>query len=45
VVASHSHAIDERSDTLLVELHVDSPDGALQPGSRGEVRIELASNP
>jgi RND family efflux transporter MFP subunit len=45
VVISHSHAIDERSDTLLVELHVDNPDGALQSGSRGEVQIELASNP
>ena len=45
VVVSHSHAIDEKSGTLLVELHVDSPGGALQPGSRGEVQIELATNP
>jgi RND family efflux transporter MFP subunit len=45
VVVSHSHAIDEKSETLLVELHVDNPDGRLQPGSRGEVHIELVSNP
>jgi RND family efflux transporter MFP subunit len=45
VVVSQSHAIDEKSQTLLVELHIDNPDGALQPGSRGEVQIELASNP
>lgn len=45
VVASNSHAIDEKSETLLVELDVDNPDGALQPGSRGQVQIELAGNP
>jgi membrane fusion protein, multidrug efflux system len=45
VVVSDSHAIDESSDSLLVELHVDNPDGSLQPGSRGEVQIEVAGNP
>jgi membrane fusion protein (multidrug efflux system) len=45
VVVSNSHAIDEKSGTLLVELHVDNPDSRLQPGSRGEVQIELIGNP
>jgi RND family efflux transporter MFP subunit len=45
VVVSNSHAIDEKSETLLVELDVDNPDGALQLGSRGQVQIELAGNP
>jgi RND family efflux transporter MFP subunit len=45
VVVSHSHAINEKSETLLVELHVDNPDGRLQPGSRGQVQIELVGNP
>jgi hypothetical protein len=31
--------------TLLVELHVDNPGGALQPSSSGEVQIDLTSNP
>ena len=42
-VVSYSPAIDEKSETLLVELHVDNPDGKLQPGSRAEVQIELVS--
>ena len=45
VVVSQSHAINEKSETLLVELHVDNPDSVLRPGSRGEVQIELAGNP
>jgi RND family efflux transporter MFP subunit len=45
VVVSYSHVINEKSGTLLVELHADNPDGRLQPGSRGEVQIELAGNP
>jgi multidrug efflux pump subunit AcrA (membrane-fusion protein) len=45
VVVSQSHAIDEKSETLLVELNVDNPDGLLQSGSRGEVQIDLAANP
>ena len=44
-VVSNAHVIDESSDSLLVELYVDNPDGALQPGSRAEVQIELAGNP
>ena len=43
VVVSYSPAIDEKSEPLLVELHVDNPDGKLQPGSRAEVQIELVS--
>jgi RND family efflux transporter MFP subunit len=45
VVASDAHAVDEKSGTLLVELHADNPDGVLQPGSRGEVQIDLAGDP
>jgi RND family efflux transporter MFP subunit len=44
-VVSYSHAIDAKSQTLLVELNADNPDGALQPGSSGQVEFELPSNP
>ena len=44
-VVSYSHAIDAKSQTLLVELNADNPDGALQPGSSGQVEFQLPSNP
>jgi RND family efflux transporter MFP subunit len=44
-VATTARAIDTAARTLLVELHVDNPDGTLQPGTFAEVHFELPSNP
>jgi len=44
VVATTSLAINLSSRTLLVELHVDNKDGALQPGPYTEVHFKLPDN-
>ena len=45
VVATTSSAINQSSRTLLVELHIDNPDGLLQPGAYTEVEFDLPGNP
>ena len=45
VVATTSNAINQSSRTLLVELHIDNPDGLLQPGAFTKVEFELPGNP
>jgi RND family efflux transporter MFP subunit len=44
-VATTSSAINTNARTLLVELHADNPDGALQPGAYAQVDFEVPSNP
>ena len=44
-VATTSSAINTNARTLLVELHADNPDDALQPGAYAQVDFELPSNP
>ncbi len=44
-VATTSSAINQSSRTLLVELHIDNPDGLLQPGAFTQVEFELPGNP
>jgi RND family efflux transporter MFP subunit len=44
-VATTSDAINMEARTLLVELHVDNPDGLLQPGAYAQVVFRLPSNP
>ena len=44
-VATTSSSINTNARTLLVELHADNPDGALQPGAYAQVDFELPSNP
>jgi RND family efflux transporter MFP subunit len=44
-VATTSLAINPTSRTLLVELHADNLDGALQPGTYAEVHFKLPDNP
>jgi RND family efflux transporter MFP subunit len=44
-VATTSEAINESARTLMVELHADSAQGALQPGTYAEVHFELPSDP
>jgi RND family efflux transporter MFP subunit len=44
-VATTSGAINMEARTLLVELHVDNPDGLLQPGAYAQVVFRLPSNP
>ena len=45
LVATTSSAIDVSSRTLLVEMHVENPDGSLQPGTYAEVHFMLPSEP
>jgi RND family efflux transporter MFP subunit len=45
IVATTSSAINEASRTLLVELHIDNPDGLLQPGAFTKVEFELPGDP
>jgi RND family efflux transporter MFP subunit len=45
VVATTSSAINQSSRTLLVELHIDNPDGLLLPGAFTQVEFELPGNP
>jgi RND family efflux transporter MFP subunit len=45
VVATTSSAINQSSRTLLVELHIDNPDGLLQPGAFTQVEFDLPGNP
>jgi RND family efflux transporter MFP subunit len=45
VVATTSGAINQSSRTLLVELHIDNPDGLLQPGAFTKVEFELPGDP
>ena len=44
-VATTSSAINTNARTLLVELHADNPDDALQPGAYAQVAFELPSDP
>jgi RND family efflux transporter MFP subunit len=44
-VATTSHAINQQSRTLLVELHADNPNGDLQPGTYAEVHFKLPDSP
>jgi RND family efflux transporter MFP subunit len=44
-VATTSNAINPSARTLLVELHADNPDAALQPGAYAQVDFELPGNP
>jgi RND family efflux transporter MFP subunit len=44
-VVTTSHAINQSSRTLLVELQADNPDGALQPGTYAEVHFNLPDSP
>ena len=44
-VVTTSHAINEASRTLLVELQADNANGALQPGTYAEVAFKLADDP
>ena len=44
-VATTSSAINTNARTLLVELHAENPDGALQPGAYAQVDFELPSDP
>jgi len=43
-VATTSSAINTNARTLLVELHADNPDGALQPGAYAQVAFEVPSD-
>ena len=45
MVATTSQAINVQARTLLVELHVDNPDGQLQPGAYAQVTFHLPTNP
>ena len=45
VVATTSGAINMAARTLLVEIHVDNPDGLLQPGSFAQVEFTLQGTP
>jgi RND family efflux transporter MFP subunit len=44
-VATTSHAINQSSRTLLVELQADNPHGDLQPGTYAEVHFKLPDSP
>jgi RND family efflux transporter MFP subunit len=44
-VATTSSAINTNARTLLVELHANNPDDALQPGAYAQVAFELPSDP
>ncbi len=44
-IATTSHAIDQKSRSLLVELIADNPDGALSPGAFARVHFQLPPNP
>jgi RND family efflux transporter MFP subunit len=45
IVATTSSAINQASRTLLVELHIDNPEGLLQPGAFTKVEFELPGDP
>jgi RND family efflux transporter MFP subunit len=44
-IATTSSAINQTARTLLVELHADNPNDALQPGAYAQVDFELPGNP
>ena len=44
-VVTTSHAINQSSRTLLVELQTDNPGGDLQPGTYAEVHFKLPDSP
>jgi RND family efflux transporter MFP subunit len=44
-VATTSHAINQASRTLLVELRAGNPQGELEPGTFAEVHFKLPPNP
>jgi len=44
-VATTSHAINQASRTLLVELQADNPTGDLQPGTYAQVHFRLPDSP
>jgi multidrug efflux pump subunit AcrA (membrane-fusion protein) len=44
-VATTANAIDPASNTLLVELKADNPDGVLSPGTFADVHFELPAQP
>ena len=44
-VVTTSHAINQSSRTLLVELQADNPNGDLQPGTYAEVHFNLPDSP
>jgi RND family efflux transporter MFP subunit len=44
-IATTSSSINPSARTLLVELHAENPDGALQPGAYAQVDFELPSDP
>ncbi len=44
-ILTTSHAIDQKSRTLLVELIADNKDGALSPGAFARVRFEIPPDP
>ena len=44
-VTTTSHAINQSSRTLLVELQADNPTGSLQPGTYAEVHFKLPDSP
>jgi RND family efflux transporter MFP subunit len=43
-VESDSGAVSNQSGTLLVELQVENPDGALKPGDFGQARFDLPAS-
>lgn len=43
-LSSTSHAINDKSNALLVELLADNPEGALKPGEYARVTLNLPSN-
>ena len=44
-ILTTSHAIDQKSRTLLVELIADNKDGALSPGAFARVHFEIPPDP
>ena len=44
-ISTTSHAIDQKSRTLLVELIADNKDGALSPGAFARVRFKIPPDP
>ena len=44
-ISTTSHAIDQKSRTLLVELIADNKDGALSPGAFARVHFEIPPDP
>lgn len=43
ILDTTSHAISERSNSLLVEMMADNPDGALKPGGYAQVTFHLTA--